>query len=370
MSELNNDIHPGGRDHARRRREAADVVSGPQQLPPELKERRSELVMFAVRVHLAGAKPQIWRRLRLPSDLTLDRLHLVLRGAMGWEGHAAHHFQMEPFNDQPVAVFRAINSPRDPSVPDESVVRLDEVLAEPGDRLHYLYHPGDDWHHVIRLEHVYPVYPQRRGSDPKCTEGRGTCPLEGVGGVRVWNQVRAVQAGRAPVGSVDADLLRRILLAREHRPFNTIDADLRVAFSLTTSPPLVRSAGPALHSAGGSRWTPRPRADMVEFHCVLDGRAAGQVGFVDIGPMQVLLIDAPWGANARAGYPGQAVQDGLTARDAGYLHFLDPAFAPFWCPDCEATYCGDHWRSWVGDGGGAPARTWGQCPRGHERLLR
>ncbi|MDX5319137.1 MAG: plasmid pRiA4b ORF-3 family protein, partial [Actinomycetes bacterium] len=304
MSDRNNDIRPINRVRAQQW-ETADVVAGPPR-PPVLKERRSELVILAVRVHLAGAKPQIWRRLRLPSDLTLDRLHLVLRAAMGWEDHAAHHFQVEPVEGQPVAEFRAVDAPGDPSVPDESVVRLDEVLAEPGDRLHYLYHPGDNWHHVIRLEHVYPVSPLQRASDPKCVEGRGTCPLEGVGGIRVWNQVRAVQTGRAPAASVDADLLRRILLAREHRPFDTADADLRVAFCLTTTArPWMRPTSTsrqrpaAVHDDDGSRWAPRPRAGMVDFTCVLD---------------------------------------------AGYLHFLDPAFAPFWCPECEASYCGDHWR--------------------------
>ena len=29
---------------------------------------------------------------------------------------------------------------------------------------------------------------------------------------------------------------------------------------------------------------------------------------------------------------------------AAALHALDPELAPFYCPDCEKTYCGDHWR--------------------------
>ena len=59
--------------------------------------------------------------------------------------------------------------------------------------------------------------------------------------------------------------------------------------------------------------------------------------------------------------------------DPAQLFALDFELAPFWCPECGAVYCGEHWRTWMvfeDD----PIPGWmdsvrGVCPRGHERML-
>jgi len=50
----------------------------------------------------------------------------------------------------------------------------------------------------------------------------------------------------------------------------------------------------------------------------------------------------------------------LNARDAGGLYALDPEYAPWYCPACRTSYCGDHWASWDDRR---------RCPEGHERML-
>ena len=59
--------------------------------------------------------------------------------------------------------------------------------------------------------------------------------------------------------------------------------------------------------------------------------------------------------------------------DPAALFALDFELAPFWCPDCHATYCGDHWRSWMefehDELPGWLDSIRGVCPRGHERML-
>lgn len=253
-----------------------------------------------VQVHLVSARPRVWREIFLPSDLLLDRLHVVLQAAMGWEGRYQHHCQAEPFKGRTAVAFRTSAEPGDPSVPDEGAVRLDEVLGEPGDRLYYLYDPGDQWQHVIRLLAVVPALPAPLGNEPSCVARGGRCPVEGVGGIRVWNEVMAVLRGRAPASVVTPELLRWVRQSYGDARFSWRAVSRRI------------------------------RQDLAE--------------------------------------RTTAVRDGLTVRDAGYLHFLDPRYAPLWCPDCEAVYCGDHWRSWVVEGDDA-SETWGRCPRGHERRL-
>lgn len=59
----------------------------------------------------------------------------------------------------------------------------------------------------------------------------------------------------------------------------------------------------------------------------------------------------------------------LAGPDAALLYAIDPELAPFWCPSCGASYCADHYRSWVTFDEGFYDATYGVCPEGHERML-
>ncbi len=64
--------------------------------------------------------------------------------------------------------------------------------------------------------------------------------------------------------------------------------------------------------------------------------------------------------------------DAIAAGDAAALFAVDEELAPWWCPECAACYCGEHWaREDVFDED-APAHhdsIRGRCPEGHERML-
>ena len=59
----------------------------------------------------------------------------------------------------------------------------------------------------------------------------------------------------------------------------------------------------------------------------------------------------------------------LDAGDAAALFAINSEYAPFWCPRCSASYCGDDYRSWVTFDEGFYDATYGVCPEGHEREL-
>lgn len=63
----------------------------------------------------------------------------------------------------------------------------------------------------------------------------------------------------------------------------------------------------------------------------------------------------------------------INAGDAQALYEYDLEVASFYCPDCPACYCGDHWARWnVFDD--EDDFDWhdsvrGRCPTGHQRML-
>lgn len=59
----------------------------------------------------------------------------------------------------------------------------------------------------------------------------------------------------------------------------------------------------------------------------------------------------------------------LGAGDAQALQALDLEFVPFWCPRCDAAYCGRHWITWDLDDDGFFDEKRSRCPAGHERRL-
>jgi len=63
----------------------------------------------------------------------------------------------------------------------------------------------------------------------------------------------------------------------------------------------------------------------------------------------------------------------LGTADARALFAAHFEMAPFWCPKCGASYCGEEWVVWpiyADDYPGWFEELRGRCPAGHERMLR
>lgn len=148
-----------------------------------LRTRRDEPATYDVRVSLDGSEPEIWRRLELDSSLDLRSVHRILQATIGWLDAHLHEF---------TTAFSSVRLLADSEVEEgmegvpERDVRLDEVLAAPGDLLDYLYDFGDSWDHTIVLEDVRPGEPAR---PVRVVGGDRACPLENAGGVGAWNAV-------------------------------------------------------------------------------------------------------------------------------------------------------------------------------------
>ncbi|MFF0795204.1 plasmid pRiA4b ORF-3 family protein [Streptomyces spiralis] len=126
-----------------------------------------------VKITLRDSRPPIWRRLEMPSDITLRELHDVIQAAFGWEDY--HMWAFETGRD------RYGIADRDLGIRSAASKRLGQVAPRTGDRLRYTYDFGDDWEHDILIEDV--TTPETGTAYPRCLTGRRACPPEDCGGI-------------------------------------------------------------------------------------------------------------------------------------------------------------------------------------------
>lgn len=153
---------------------------------PTLRPVPTEVRGFRVRLDLHGAKPPVWRRLELPGDLTLPRLHDVIQAAMGWSDSHLHRFRTGSDHRSPYFVTHVdLDEGEDGTLEDD--VRLDQLVAEKGDELWYEYDFGDGWDHKLVVEKVSEEPP----TTARCTGGRMACPPEDCGGLGGYEELAA-----------------------------------------------------------------------------------------------------------------------------------------------------------------------------------
>lgn len=139
-----------------------------------------------VKVVLEGIDPPIWRRVVVPSEITLYDLHRVIQVAMGWEDCHLHDFTIKGQR-------YSIPDPDDFDQPaDETQTRLGDV-ARARTKLVYQYDFGDSWRHTVTVEKVLA---EAAGPLPTCIDGARACPPEDSGGA--WGYAEKLEALASP----------------------------------------------------------------------------------------------------------------------------------------------------------------------------
>jgi hypothetical protein len=136
--------------------------------------RAANTSIHRLKVTLAGIRPPVWRRVEVPSTITLADLHAVIQGAMGWWNCHLHQWLID-------GVTYGIDDGEGwgPPPVDERRAKLRDVAPE-GARLAYEYDFGDLWKHRIEVEAIAPAEPGV--TYPRCVAGRRACPPEDCGG--------------------------------------------------------------------------------------------------------------------------------------------------------------------------------------------
>jgi Plasmid pRiA4b ORF-3-like protein len=137
--------------------------------------------MYQIKVGLRGARPPIWRRLEVPADISLAKLHRVIQIAFDWDDSHMHVFET------PYGSFGTAD--RELGHRAEAPVTLEQVAPTVKSKVTYTYDFGDDWEHDIVVEKVLDrlqatVY-------PRCTDGRKAAPPDDCGGL--WGYADLVE---------------------------------------------------------------------------------------------------------------------------------------------------------------------------------
>ncbi|QGN48428.1 plasmid pRiA4b ORF-3 family protein [Micromonospora sp. WMMD558] len=142
-------------------------------LPAKRRKSDGPAPIYQIKVGLRGARPPIWRRLEVPADVTLARLHELIQVAFGWTDSHLHVFETR---------YGSFGRP-DAELGHRAASRvsLEQVAPVAGDKLRYTYDFGDNWEHDILVEKIL-------GRDasvayPRCVGGRRAAPPEDCGGV-------------------------------------------------------------------------------------------------------------------------------------------------------------------------------------------
>lgn len=151
-----------------------------------IKHRKPHI--YQLKIVLERSKPQIYRRILIPADVTLEKLHLTIQGCFNWWNyHLYQYINMGKsrtieavFNDSRVDMLHAINTLMGKKVPEYKSIN-------------YEYDFGDCWQHKIILEKIYEFTDKDKHTVfPVCIEANELAPFEDSGNVFGWADKLAI----------------------------------------------------------------------------------------------------------------------------------------------------------------------------------
>lgn len=138
-----------------------------------------------LKITLDDVKPAVLRRIEVPFNIRLDRLHLAIQAAMGWTNTHLYEIRAQDvgwgipdrdWGDGPL---------------DARKANLGDVLEDVGTKtLRYLYDFGDGWEHTVKVERL--IDPEPGALYPRLIEACGRCPPEDIGGP--WGYAEFLEA--------------------------------------------------------------------------------------------------------------------------------------------------------------------------------
>ncbi|MDH6289426.1 hypothetical protein M2275_004345 [Rhodococcus opacus] len=211
-----------------KRRHLSVVPDAPVIVRPSERPGRRDVASFHLRIELDDVSPAVWRQFVVPSNLRLNELHPIVQTVMGWQDSHLHSWVG---GEPPASERYEMRESIDEGFADEDdelcedAVRLDQVLAEPGELLSYQYDFGDGWDHTIVLERI-----EADGPAPTvtCLAGARACPPEDCGGPGGYADLLTVLATPSHPGHHDAGAWVGPGFAPESFGVDAVNRNLRI----------------------------------------------------------------------------------------------------------------------------------------------
>jgi hypothetical protein len=124
--------------------------------------------VYQFKITLVGSKPPIWRRVLVPSTLTLNQLHDVIQACFEWDHSHLYAFEIN-------------KELHDDEAPSTLAKKLNKLPIGVNSKFKYIYDFGDHWEHSIALEKILPA--DSRMQYPYCIMGARAAPPEDCGGI-------------------------------------------------------------------------------------------------------------------------------------------------------------------------------------------
>jgi hypothetical protein len=152
-----------------------------------------------LKITLDDVEPTVLRRVDVPFDIRLDRLHLTIQAAMGWTN--SHLYELRAGDVGWSMPYPDADWSGD--FLDARKARLNDILEDIGTKkLIYIYDFGDGWEHTIKVERL--TDPAPGALYPRLIEVSGRCPPEDCGGP--WGYAEMLEAIADPKHERHAEL--------------------------------------------------------------------------------------------------------------------------------------------------------------------
>lgn len=144
-----------------------------------------------LKISVDGIEPAVWRRLIVPGDWNLERVHLAIQAAFNWWNYHLHEFEIGGLRYGDAALAEDGMVEGDARVLDERMVKIRDFRGT-GIIFSYLYDFGDDWRHTVEIEEM--IFLDTPPTHASCIDGARARPPEDVGGIPGYEQFLGVMA--------------------------------------------------------------------------------------------------------------------------------------------------------------------------------